>query len=172
MAKHCLSCGMPLDGKMENMKNLKNNDFCVFCADENGKLKSYRESVIGIASWLGSFDKTGNNINYIEKAVEYLKAMPAWAEHEAEDITGMDKTSLIKFDIPDSCQSCGVPFSPETKNTEMYCSFCSRENGELKKRNEITDAFEMWLREISPEKEGVDFRKRAEHYLNAMPAWG
>ncbi len=167
MAKNCLSCGMPLNEKTGYSGK---TDFCIFCTDEKGNLKSYNEVLTGIASWLRSSDRIKKNTNYHVRASEYLKSMPAWASHKSVD-TDNDKVRLFEIETPESCQSCGIPFSDNTVKNGMFCSFCSDDKGKLKTREELLTAFELWLKEISPVKEGIDFRERAAHYLNAMHAW-
>ncbi|MCW8848428.1 MAG: zinc ribbon domain-containing protein [Melioribacteraceae bacterium] len=75
--KFCHSCGMPLDGKMgeEIVEN-----YCHYCADENGVLKPREAVQAGIVEWLKMFAPEGSNPNFEKRADNYLKAMPAWAE--------------------------------------------------------------------------------------------
>jgi Putative zinc ribbon domain len=77
MLKFCHSCGMPLDGKMgkETIDN-----YCHYCADDNGKLKPRETVQNGIIEWLKMFAPEGSNPNYEKRANSYMKAMPAWAE--------------------------------------------------------------------------------------------
>lgn len=71
------------------------------------------------------------------------------------------------------CQSCGMPISDETKNpsSEEYCKYCADEKGRLGPREAVQAGIVQWLQMFAPEKEGVDFMKRADNYLKAMPAW-
>ncbi len=71
------------------------------------------------------------------------------------------------------CQSCGMPISDETRNpkSEIYCKYCANENGQLNPREAVQTGVSEWLKMFAPEKEGVDFMKRADNYLKAMPAW-
>lgn len=67
------------------------------------------------------------------------------------------------------CQSCGMPLSDQS--SDQYCQYCTNESGQLKTREEVRDGVAAWLRMFTPEQESADFKKRAESYLNAMPAW-
>jgi hypothetical protein len=71
------------------------------------------------------------------------------------------------------CQSCGMPISDETRNagTETYCKYCASESGTLNPREAVQAGIVEWLKMFAPATEGVDFMKRADTYLKAMPAW-
>ncbi len=75
--------------------------------------------------------------------------------------------------MPKFCQSCGMPIMPEYANkaTNKFCNFCADENGVLKSHETIQQAFAQWLESFAPKKDNVDFMKRADYYLKAMPAW-
>jgi hypothetical protein len=66
-----------------------------------------------------------------------------------------------------------MPIMPEYTNkaTDKYCNFCADENGVLKSREIIQQAFAQWLESFTPQKENIDFMKRADYYLKAMPVW-
>lgn len=66
------------------------------------------------------------------------------------------------------CQSCGMPIQGESGN---WCQYCKDENGQLKSREAVREGIAAWLQMFTPDPEQVDFQKRAEAYLNAMPAW-
>jgi hypothetical protein len=67
------------------------------------------------------------------------------------------------------CQSCGMPL-PEAGNA-VYCQYCTDDKGNLKPREAVREGIAAWLEQFSPNPGKVDFRKRADSYLNAMPAW-
>lgn len=71
------------------------------------------------------------------------------------------------------CQSCGGPLDiiGAHKKNENFCQYCADTNGELQPREAVKAGITEWLKSWSTEKEGVDFSKRAEFYMNAMPAW-
>ncbi len=77
MDKFCHSCGIMLSlpgiqGPVEN--------FCTYCTDEKGQLKSKNEIKAGITEWLKSFQPNLSTEKAQQRAEFYLKAMPAWAE--------------------------------------------------------------------------------------------
>lgn len=75
----CQSCGMPMKGASEHGGKDVNNPYCVYCADENGKLKPRNEVREGMVKFfMTSENKTREEA---EKFVnEYMKKMPAWKE--------------------------------------------------------------------------------------------
>lgn len=76
--KFCHSCGAPLN--TPGMKG-KSDDYCAYCSDENGKLKSKDEVVSGIKDWFLSWQPNINEETAQKRAEAYLNAMPAWAEN-------------------------------------------------------------------------------------------
>ncbi|HDQ45827.1 MAG TPA: hypothetical protein ENN17_10085 [bacterium] len=67
------------------------------------------------------------------------------------------------------CQSCGAPV-PDAPGAG-YCTYCTDEKGNLKSREAVRAGIAAWLEQFSPNDGTVDFRKRADSYMNAMPAW-
>ena len=77
MNKFCYSCTAPLEmpefiGPAEN--------YCKYCTDEQGDLKSRDEVKIGIAEWLKTWQPDINQEKALARAEHFMKAMPAWAE--------------------------------------------------------------------------------------------
>ena len=71
------------------------------------------------------------------------------------------------------CQSCSMPLdSPEARGpAKAYCKYCTDAKGNLKSREEVKRGISMWLKswqEGITEKQAL---KRAEHFMQAMPAW-
>ena len=70
------------------------------------------------------------------------------------------------------CQSCTAPLdNPEFKGaSDIYCKYCTDENGDLKSYEEIkkgiTMSFLGW-QDVSEEVAS----QRAEYFMKAMPAW-
>ncbi len=73
MSSSCHSCGMPLTGE-----SAKNN-YCQYCADENGNLHPFEQVQQGIAQWLEGWAPQGTQADFRKRAAHYMKAMPAWA---------------------------------------------------------------------------------------------
>lgn len=75
--KFCHSCGMPLSKEVANQNS---EDYCQYCAGENGELKSREEIQAGIAQWLKGMTPENSAADYMQRADYYMKSMPAWAE--------------------------------------------------------------------------------------------
>lgn len=71
------------------------------------------------------------------------------------------------------CHSCGIILDGNIAKeaTPNFCQYCVDEKGNLKPKEEIKAGVEMWLKSFGPKDENIDYSKRAEHYMNAMPAW-
>lgn len=76
----CQACGMPMSA--EDAKGAS-DDYCAWCCDSEGQLKSWEDAVSGLAEFLDSWQKVGPAESR-KRAMRYLTAMPAWA-HKAED---------------------------------------------------------------------------------------
>lgn len=71
------------------------------------------------------------------------------------------------------CQSCGGPLEivgANSKNEDL-CQYCGDENGKLLPKAAVIEGLTNWLQSWALKKDGIDFKKRAEKYLEAMPAW-
>ncbi|AHY12115.1 MULTISPECIES: zinc ribbon domain-containing protein [Citrobacter] len=78
--RFCQACGMPISGSDANVAS---NQYCTWCSDADGNLKSWDEAVAGLAAFLDSWQKVGPEEARI-RAKRYLTAMPAWA-HKADN---------------------------------------------------------------------------------------
>jgi hypothetical protein len=62
--------------------------------------------------------------------------------------------------------------SPEAQGpSKHYCKYCTDAKGNLKSREEVKAGIAMWL---SSWQEGItekQSQERAEHFMQAMPAW-
>lgn len=77
MDKFCQSCGVPL--AMPEMQGPAEN-YCKYCSDEQGNLKSKDEVQWGISEWLKTWQPGLTPEKALSRAAHYMKAMPAWAE--------------------------------------------------------------------------------------------
>ena len=77
MNKFCHSCCAPLDSP--DFKGPSEN-YCKYCTDEAGKLKSREEIKQGVAQWFKSWQPNIDDAKAMTRADLYLRAMPAWAE--------------------------------------------------------------------------------------------
>jgi hypothetical protein len=61
--------------------------------------------------------------------------------------------------------------APDAKGlSEQYCKHCTDDEGNVKTREEIKEGMAFWIAKWQK----VDHEtalKRAEHYMQAMPAW-
>ncbi|MFQ6089368.1 MAG: zinc ribbon domain-containing protein [Candidatus Methanofastidiosia archaeon] len=71
------------------------------------------------------------------------------------------------------CQSCTMPLdSPDAKGpSDIYCKYCTDEEGNLKPREEIKKGIASWLKSLQEGITDDQALKRAEHFMQAMPAW-
>ena len=77
MNKFCYSCTAPLE--MPEFKGPAEN-YCKYCTDDQGKLKMKNEVQQGIAMWLKTWQPDIDDTTATERATNFMKAMPAWAE--------------------------------------------------------------------------------------------
>ncbi|MEW6264416.1 MAG: zinc ribbon domain-containing protein [Thermodesulfobacteriota bacterium] len=75
--KFCYSCGAPLNAP--GFKGVAEN-FCKYCTDDQGRVKSRPEVQAGIAQWLKMWQPNLDDAQAIVRAGHYMKAMPHWAE--------------------------------------------------------------------------------------------
>ncbi len=77
MQRFCHSCSAPLD--MPQFKGSA-EDYCKYCTDEEGKLKSRDEIQKGMARHLMSWQPNLDEEKALVRAEHFMKAMPAWAD--------------------------------------------------------------------------------------------
>jgi hypothetical protein len=76
MDKFCHSCAAPLSNP--DFKSTAEN-YCKYCSDEKGQLKSQQEVQQNIAWWLKTWQPNIDDAKAMARAGDYMKAMPAWA---------------------------------------------------------------------------------------------
>ncbi|MCW8884685.1 MAG: hypothetical protein OQK12_05435 [Motiliproteus sp.] len=69
------------------------------------------------------------------------------------------------------CHSCGVPLTSVPGSVAPYCSYCADEPGVLKPRVTVKAGIAQWLASWQPGLDEVEAEKRAECYMQSMPAW-
>lgn len=74
--RFCHACTMPLDEKTENAKS---KNFCMHCADANGKVLPREQVQKGVAGWMTEWQGI-DFATAMKRADHFLKAMPAFAE--------------------------------------------------------------------------------------------
>ena len=77
MAKFCLSCAAPLSAP--DFKGPA-EDYCKYCTDESGRLKSREDIQQGVAYWFKEWQPDIDDKTARERAALYMKSMPAWAD--------------------------------------------------------------------------------------------
>ena len=77
MAKFCHSCTAPLN--MPDFKGPAEN-YCAYCTDGKGNLKSKEAVKTGIVQWLKTWQPDLNDEKAAVRAAYFMKAMPAWAD--------------------------------------------------------------------------------------------
>jgi hypothetical protein len=77
MKKFCYSCSAPLETSEFKGPAEK---YCKYCTDEKGNLKSREEIYEGITGWLKTWQPEIDEVTARERAANFMKAMPAWAE--------------------------------------------------------------------------------------------
>ena len=78
--KKCICCGMPMNKKNDFAIGDESKDYCVYCAKEDGSMKSFDEAVEGMAAYMSESEKIDKNFAR-KKVLEYMKSMPAWKEN-------------------------------------------------------------------------------------------
>jgi len=76
MAKFCYSCAAPVTGDFKGPAE----NYCKYCTDESGNLKSHDEVQKGIAMWFKSWQPGIDEATATQRAGLYMKSMPAWAD--------------------------------------------------------------------------------------------
>jgi len=76
MEKFCHSCASPLSGEFKGAAE----NYCKYCSDEKGNLKSREAVQRGIAEWFKSWQPNLDEKKALQRAATYMKSMPAWAE--------------------------------------------------------------------------------------------
>lgn len=78
--KKCICCGMPMNKKNDFAMGDESKDYWVYCAKEDGSMKSFDEAVEGMAEYMSESEKIDKNFAR-KKVLEYMKSMPAWKEN-------------------------------------------------------------------------------------------
>lgn len=78
--KKCICCGMPMNKKNDFAMGDESKDYCVYCAKEDGSMKSFDEAVEGMVEYMSESEKIDKNFAR-KKVLEYMKSMPAWKEN-------------------------------------------------------------------------------------------
>jgi hypothetical protein len=77
MNQFCHSCAAPLSNP--DFKSSAEN-YCKYCADDKGQLKSRANVQASIAGWFKMWQPNLNDQKAMARAAHYMQAMPAWAD--------------------------------------------------------------------------------------------
>lgn len=78
----CYSCGMPFQTPEDRSLGLGGSEYCKYCTDEKGRLKSYEEILQLLADYL-VHSQALNPSAAINMAKEMMSEMPAWRNHKS-----------------------------------------------------------------------------------------
>jgi hypothetical protein len=67
------------------------------------------------------------------------------------------------------CFSCAMPLTAET--TSQYCQHCTGPDGKLLPREAVKTGITQWMKSWQGDVDDATVTKRADSYMNAMPAW-
>jgi hypothetical protein len=96
MTKLCKSCSGPLNEF--DPKDLIHPDFCPFCVDEKGEIKSYKDILDVMIEYIQSDHPEVKEENREEKAKEFLLEGPVWSEEWSGTIIeeSLEDKSILK----------------------------------------------------------------------------
>ncbi|NTV40746.1 MAG: AraC family transcriptional regulator [Candidatus Moranbacteria bacterium] len=87
MQKYCQACGMPLEKKEDFAGGDENSDFCLYCAGEDGNVKSCEEIFEGGVQYFMS--QIGNDRQLAEKITrKNMSRLPHWQGKDCEILKG------------------------------------------------------------------------------------
>jgi hypothetical protein len=74
---NCKSCGMPMEEDKQHGASDPKNNYCVYCTDIAGKLKTKEQVRIGMIAFFMKAKKMNENVatKFVD---DYMKKMPAW----------------------------------------------------------------------------------------------
>ncbi len=125
------------------------------------------------------FENLGRKM--LESIALELKAKNLAKEELLKSIESAFEESKGRRSIPGSkeskkgkyCLSCLAPLSDEHNAgaSEVYCRYCSDENGALLPRDKVLEIIAEWFRNWQKDLTISEARRRADHYMRSMPAW-
>lgn len=78
--KKCVACGMPMKAPSDFALGDINKDFCCYCANEDGSMKSFEEKKSDLQKLL--IHTQGISQEVAEKmVVSMMKNLPAWRDY-------------------------------------------------------------------------------------------
>ena len=87
MKKFCQACGMPLEKKEDFAGGDENSNFCVYCVNPDGSVKSGEEIFKGGVQFF--LNALGGEESFAEKITrKNMSRLPYWQEHVFESLKG------------------------------------------------------------------------------------
>lgn len=87
MQKHCAACGMPLTKKEDFAQGDENSNFCLYCANADGSVKSCEEIFEGGVQFFMS--QLGGERSMAEKITrKNMSGLPYWQDKNCEILKG------------------------------------------------------------------------------------
>ncbi len=76
MGSFCSSCGMPMKNKEDHALSDETKDYCKYCADENGNLRSYDEVLENWSNFIVKSEDISKEeaVRQVKKQMEKLSA--------------------------------------------------------------------------------------------------
>ena len=87
--KKCICCGMPMNKKNDFAMGDESKDYWVYCAKEDGSMKSFDEAVEGMAEYMSESEKIDKKlltIKIIESSKSLRKKVVVWLSQMARGI--------------------------------------------------------------------------------------
>lgn len=87
MDKHCQACGMPLIKKEDFAGGDENANFCLYCADESGQVKSCQEIFEGGVQYF--MTQVQGDRQLAEKITrKNMSSLPYWQDKDCKILQG------------------------------------------------------------------------------------
>jgi hypothetical protein len=77
--KKCIACGMPMNEPAEFAMGDESKDYCVYCAREDGSMRSFEEGREGLAEFVVRTQGLDRTVA-LDIAESMMKKLPAWED--------------------------------------------------------------------------------------------
>lgn len=108
-------------------------------------------------------------------------APAAWIETPPGEETPREPSRAGAVRMPDHgrpelapfCHSCSTPLEIEQNRgaSDRFCRYCSDKQGRLRPREEVEELLSGWFRAWQRDISAEEARRRAQLYMEALPAW-
>ena len=91
MTKFCQACGMPMNKKEDFALGDETSDFCLYCVDSNGNVKTCEEIFAGGVDFF--MNTVGSERSLAEKITrKNMKKQPYWQNKDCKILDGDEAT--------------------------------------------------------------------------------